>query len=446
MKQKPLVTLSALVVLTVGYAAWDYFSERRDEKTKEIQTQLLQIKDINEVAIERFGPGGISSKIRLKKDEDQWKLVEPLSEVAEQSAANDLVDAAALEKYVDLVKSGDAIDWKIFGLDQAKGQVSFMNGAGQSETFEVSTKKNYLGDVFLRKTGVAKVFTAHNNWDNWINKQVLDFRDKRMMKIDQAEIESIQIRGKDTFTLVKKDKMWSTPQRPDWKLDQTKTSEIISLLTTTQAQEFIKEGPGARPEKSNLEIEVRFQNKKTWKAKFVTDNKKGHLVYTSEPPSVIKIGPQDAEKFSAKTLVSLRDRRQPFDFAKENVKKVELNIAGVKPQFILKDDHWQLVSEVKDHEVDAEKVRSLLSGLRNLEVKDFETKGGGFTEIVKLEGEDGEPVLQVAKGPEFKKKIDGQESTLVALKTNLFKTPVAIEESAFKNLGFDEILKQKVKK
>lgn len=458
MKNKGLIILTSAVALVVGYAVYDFQSEKSAEKTKAEQATLLKMdKDqINDFVIQRLD----EAPLHLSRDGDGWKIQEPVKENADQGATQDFVEATTLEKSKDVAKEGADIDLKLFGFDPPKAKITFKNNSDQSKTFLISTKKNYSGDPYVKIDGENKIFVGAGTWTARAEKKAFDFQDKRFMRFAAAKVNKVKLtRGKESLLVEKKDSIWFSPSRVDWKLDQTKSSEITYMLNNVTALEFIKDSDLKKYglQKPTMSIEVGLmltdeESKKTksiWNADFGINDKKDHYVKNSDG-LILKISPQDFEKFLKLDLEGLRDRKEAFHFSKDDIKKAEITLPEIQGQFELQDGNWKNLKEDSSLEVKPENIRALISQLRNFELFDFETHKS-LSEFESMtpksrflfKNSSGQMIFQLDVSSSYKKKIDGVEKTLIYAKTNLYPSVIGLDESHMNALNLKDLMKKK---
>jgi hypothetical protein len=455
MQNKGMKILTVAAVLAVGYAIYDYQSEKNGEQKKSEQSKLIHFdKDqINSFDIKPTAAG--VEEIHVDRTQEGWKLTAPIQEVADQSACEDYVGGSILEQSKDLVKTGAGIDWKIYGLDQPKAILSFTINSGQAEKIDVSAKKNFAGDSYLRIEGEDKVYTGATTWFNRANKRVFDFRDKRLLKKDAVNIKKFKmVHGKDSWMIEKKDGAWVAPAEPLWKLDQVRASETAFMLNTVNALEFSKEGAASASElksfglnRPSFTVEATLKEDKQWKAIFVDhDNKR--YVQISEPAQILQISGPDMDKLGKMKLEDLRDKHEPFSFDKTLVKKMKIINGDLSAEFELKSDDWDLLNENKDLQYQKERPRAVLALIKNLEATDYFPPSAGAVRAnihnaISFYGADGKAVIEVTFLGSYKKKVDGVDKNYILTKSNLFPTNVGIDEGTLRAIGLETIVQHK---
>ncbi len=457
MKNKSALILIVTTILTVGYSIYDFQSEKKSEKAHAEQNRLVKFdKDqISEFEISKTGGTGFV----VERSPEGWKIKSPIQETADQAACQDYIDGVVLEQSKDSVKKGAGIDWKIYGLDQPAGTLSFKINSGQSLKIEVSAKKNFAGDSYLRIQGEEQVFLAAATWLSKTEKRLFAFRDKRILKKSAAQIGFFKYdHGKENFRIEKKDSQWTAPVKPSWKLDQTRSNEFVYMLNTVNAIDFSKEGVASPNElkefglnKPEFTIEVGLKDQTPSKVVFASNQKKESFVQTFDPHRILKIASQDMDKFLKMSLEAFRDRHEPFDFDKTHVKKMHILNGDLTADFILKNDDWVVDNQDKTLDYQVDRPKAILALVRNLEIMDFEPehgieKGQGLNQNVQFIDEQGKIVYEIKFFSTYKKTIEGLPKIYVQAKSSTYPSMVGVDEGSFRSIGLESIVKKKEEK
>jgi hypothetical protein len=422
MKTKKLVGFAGIVALVVGYAVYDYRSSLTVEKDKATQNRLF-----NEPAdqISQFQIRSESGDIELKKDQDGWKMLQPVVDLADNHVADEFVEGIATESASETAVEGGEIQLSNFGLDRPKGTVSVTDNLGKKTEFKVGSLKNFQGDAFIQKNQDPKVLIASSTWFAKVEKKPVDFRDKRLMRFSNAKAEKISIlKGKENFQLLKKEEGWVLSTHPDWKLDQNRVREILSMLNTTEILEFIAERDIQAQELKKwgldhprLQLKVDLRDHGSWMADFAAGYDKVHRAHVTPPNFVFKISPTDSDKFFQLSEDYFRDRSEPFNFDKSQVREVSVKFGKNSASFKADDD----------------KIRKLISQVAALKIAHFQVDPKNpLTDEISLKGEKGD--LLTLKWSKAKGEIVASSS--------LFPERFSLSEEDINNLKLDELFKK----
>jgi len=445
MRKKKLLLLAAAAALAVAYAVYDYKSEQREQTRKEDQSHLLKMNtdQIQELSL----AAGKDPQIVLHRDKDGWRMLKPIKDEGDESAIRDLLEGLGGEKSIETVTEGQDIKWSNFGLDQPKGVIAVTNNLGETERFTVGNRRNYQGDSFVRKNEDEKVFVASSTWFAKLEKKSGEFRNKTLMRFSSADVLEMHLqRGHELMSLKYKDDkgvhIWFSPEHPTWKLDQNKVRELLSMLNSTQALEFIVDGK-VRPDElkkwglqqPRLKMTLSLKSGKTWQADFAAGSDKVHRVRISEPEFVLKISPTDSDKFFFTSLDSLRDRAEPFQFDRAQVKEIDL-AGAVKAQLKLEGVAWKSPTG----QVDSDKVSAFLKNLNDLNVDSFSAKkNSALDQRLVLKNADGKEIFKMSW-------MALKPPMAVAAKTSVYAEAFSLKDTDISDLKMNELIqKEKAK-
>lgn len=448
MKAGPLILVLAVLGLG-GYVAYDVTSEKKTEEKKAESSRLFMLEpdQVNEFAIER--PGGRVTK--LTRDQNGWKLIDPIQDWADNAFTEDYVARLLKEKYTDIAKEGAGIDWKLFGLDTALGKITFKNQAGTAESLEVGTVQNFEGSSLGRRPGGNQVLVITPGWQGDIQKEALDFRDKRFYRGKIGGVDQIEMKNPtETFQLISKDGTWAAPSRPEWPLDQNRVRELLSSVNETKAADFLLDHMPTPADRKKFEIEkptvrVTFKSPdKTWTGELALNKKKELIAVTSDPGFVLKMESGQYDKFASMGVGSLRDKKLPFAFDKAAVATVDLRSSLKKVRFQKKDGTWALIDGAADQVADDRRVQDLIDRVRDGAATLYKGVGPApeldnpTSPRLQLLDAEGKTVFELRWSLSSKKEVvDAQPKTVFIARSNQSKENFWIDETTISswNLG-----------
>ncbi|MFN7729157.1 MAG: DUF4340 domain-containing protein [Bdellovibrio sp.] len=465
MKHKSWLLVGSATVLAVGFAFYDFQSEKKNEELKSEKAKLVvfPVDQINQVEIlssdvvtsQKGKDPLLFNKIRLKRSADGWRLEEPIQELADQNQVQDFVEGVATEQASDVLMENEEIDWKVFGLDEPKGQVTVQNNLGEKITLFVSSKKNFQGEAFIRRDQGQKVFLASSNWFSRLEKQYFDFRDKKLLRKSMSGIESLTYtKGGEKLTLNYADTKWTSAEHPDWKLDQNKVRDVLGLFNSNLVTEFVKEAAPTTEELKKWGLQkplasalMQFKDGTSFTADLGVDTDKYYYVLTSEPVQVVKIAAVDSSKFLGVRLDILRDRKQPFDFVKADILKIEVH--GPEGLTVMDFDGktWKAMAKADPAlNLSAELASTLIDRLQALQVAEFMDRKGDVepepkTRSVRLFKAKDELVFELKLGEPQKKKVEGRDRSLVMARSHLYPDSFTLDAVSVRGLNLESFLK-----
>lgn len=423
---KKTTWFAAFVILLVGATYYfEFYQAGREENKKSEAARIVAfpVEQIHQIEIQNK-----AGKILLKRDADGWRMEEPVKDWADNQFAEDFVNGLVNEKSIDTIVSEGETNWSLYGLDKEFSKVIFTNQAGQSVLVDVSNKKNFEGNSFLRRGAEAQVLVATSQWALRVNKAPMEFRDKRFFRGKIGSVEEIKIKSqKDEFTLVNKDTKWINEKNPKLKLDQNKVREILTSLNEVQATDFLDKAPVA-PAQAKIALKLK---DKTWTGEIKLGLDKVFYGVTTEPTLNMKLQAGQVDKFINMTLMGLRDRKEPFDFQNLSVRRIEINTTLKKMTLIKDGEIWKLEGDAKAN-IDQNAVRAFITRLSDTGVTEYlEAKEQAAfknpTNKIVLKGEDQKVLFDVSWGPEIQKKALVGERKLILAKTDLFADVIGLD-------------------
>lgn len=306
MKLKGRSLLVIALLIFGGYAVFDFLKEKKRENEFIDQAKLMTInKDqIDSVIIEKG-----SEKITLKRNIQGWSLETPLKDFADNDVVEDFIKSMASEKINDVAKEGSDIDWSLFGLDKPMGRIQISNSAGQKWSIEVSEKRNFEENPFVRRNSEQKVLIVNQKWQQRLQNTAMDFRERHVLRHKMGAIDSFKLsKPHEKLEFILKDGKWSVSTFQDIPLDQNKVRELLQTLADAKAAEYMNSAiPGL---KSLVTIELKMADK-IWVAELVQAQDFKIYAKVSNPKFYLKLEPGALDKW-----VQLK-----IDDLKENVEK-----------------------------------------------------------------------------------------------------------------------------
>lgn len=463
-KNKALYMWSAVTAVAIAAAVFDYQWDKRTQEQKSIADRVLKLEasQVREIELILENPASVTkdsiplmtNKILLSKSEQGWRIKSPVEELADQSAVEGYVEWLAHER-VSQVAAKEPIDWEGFGLETPKGSIQIKDEQGRAFKINVSNRKNFEGDAFLRRNDEEKVFLGNAMWFSNIEKTLIEFRDKRILRIPVAEIKRFQLKlAKVTLPFERKDSVWILATKPMWKLDQNRVRELIATLTGPLVVEFKREG-AIRPadlneyalEKSRSSIEVEVAEGMTWTAELSEHKDQNVFVRVSDPSMVVAISGGDGDKLSQVTADDFRDRKAPFELSRDKLKSIEMTKAGLGLRAEKEQNNWQVREKTEGTKVDGTQISGLIERLRNLEVAEYvpgvKDVGADATSIV-MKDNTGTTQFSLSFGRlETIKRAGGGERAVVLAKSSLADEIISIDKDQFDALQLANLLGEK---
>lgn len=293
MRLKGRTILVLCLLLFGGYALFDHFN---DKKKAEVETQSSRLMTVNfeqvqEILIQN------KEKILLKRDVDGWRLEEPLQDAADNDAIEDLVRQAYTESIISVVKEGEGIDWKLYGLDEPLGSILFKTTDNNQNEYQISALTNFESNAYARRDGENRVLLVNSIWQTRANRQVAELRDRRFLRHKIAAVDELKVQGaKDLFHLKREDGVWKLSGKPDFKVDQNKVRALLTAISDARAAEILND-PQSAPKLNTLFTMTLTMAEKTWTANVGQATDKKIYAKVTDPDLFLKMEPGALDNF-----------------------------------------------------------------------------------------------------------------------------------------------------
>lgn len=435
-----------LLVASVYY--FDYYRGEENNKRKEQDSILLPfLKDqISHIELKNK-----SGEIKLSKSEKGWEFIKPVVDITDAGETEGWLQALITEKTSEKIGENESFEWSTYGLDKPEATLVVSSKDGQKIRLELSSKKNFEGNPFIKKNDEKVVYVGTYVWTSLFGKEAKELREKKIMRSPLADLESVLfVQPKSRLELQLKDGQWLAPIHTDWKLDQNRVREIVNIVQELRAVDYVQEveptkeqmvtyGFAAAP----LNVDFRLKGGQSWHAEFGTDKDKAWFVWPKDLRRVAKVDAAQVEKLIKANLEDLRDREIPFMFSRDDVKKLSIN--NDKVLALAKEgEAWKATPPGT---VESTEVNQLLDQLRQLRVAEFldgRSTAPGI-DLAKrrflLADSEGKSILELKIGDSFKKKDGKVEKTFFYAKSSKYPDVVVLKEEDVKNLSAEKLLK-----
>lgn len=305
MKLKGRTILGLCLLVFGGYAVFDHFQgkSQEDKKMQDSRLMTVDFEQVNEVLIEKG-----DQKTELKRDVDGWLMVVPLKDSADSEAVDDLVKQAYTETIIDVVKEGEGIDWKLYGLDAPLGTITFKTTDGKQNRYEVSSVTNFEDNAFVRRDGENRVLLVNSIWQARTGKASMEFRDRRLLRHKIASVDEIKLQNpKGLMHLKRQDGVWIVPGRPDFKVDQNQVRSALTAIADAKAAEILPD-PKKSPSLKDLFTLNLVLNTKPWAAKVGQAADKKIYAKVTEPDFLMKMEPGALDNLIEMTTEQFKEK------------------------------------------------------------------------------------------------------------------------------------------
>jgi hypothetical protein len=230
----------------VGSIKWQLDKEAAGWRDKSITT--FDQGDAERLEVISKSGGKIVLSRPAKGDagaQPDWKVVESTVKVEpfDKAVPTDMVSALYAFKANDFADDAKPADT---GLDAPELSVTVGLKGGKQQAVLIGKKKGEE-DYYVKRPDQPQVFLVKKYNLERINKRPLEFRDKTMCNLAEADVTQLAVnRDKDAFTLVKDPKKtgndaWKLSRPANTALDTSKVSGMVAAFKEWKASSFAED-------------------------------------------------------------------------------------------------------------------------------------------------------------------------------------------------------------
>lgn len=479
------------VALVAGLATWTYLSQYKgaeDKKRNEEQAKALlpfSNKDVDRIELTR--PQG---RLVLARDARGWRMLEPMQDLADEQAIDQLLSNFTVEKIKETVVEADDIVWTTFGLHEPTHS-ALIKTATAERRWKVGSVKAYDGELYGRIGDENKVVILGGVLQGPMEKPAQELRDHRLFPVDSGALHpaftKITLKTPSrSLVLEKTESVWKLAQdaTPTWPLEERKITQLIDSITALRGNEVLAEdakAPAAvRAHRLNgPKVSVKLEGPKPSAAEaqaavyeaslIIPGTQEAHFAATSSArPQVFQLTKAQLDRIHV-DADDLRDLKYPFTYQLSDAARVEfVSTKSSMPLPVIKkqDGRWVLESSPElwpQHELDVAKVDSILSEIQQLEAVRVESRSAKVPQAghlgsisVKIQAADGRELWSgifaiespdVAAAKKAKKAPEDAEAeasqSLVAASSRVPGRKFLLSSAALDKLKFEQVMKSK---
>lgn len=377
MSIKKTVILFIILVLMGGYY---YTRVNLSEKQQAQEEAAKKVFTATEEALQEISIKRQNEEIVLKKQEETWKMLQPVEAFTDAEAVKQLVTdfvKAEQQKTVAEDKSQD----QEFGLDQPQLVVIAKGQAGTSPMqLALGNETPTTSGFYARVDNQEKVVIVGSPVKTGLDKSMYDLRDKTILAFapDQVKkaILTLPSEAHPSVELEQKDAKWQIVTPQNYQADTAKMNAMLSKITSSSIKAFTAEKADNLAQYSldqpNATLSLFVGEDKSQKTLFLgKKNESGDGVYAKHEgaQNVFLVDAAILDEFP-KSVNDLRDKTL-FAFKSPDIQKIELASQG--ETIVLErasEEEWQ-ITQPESFKADSAKVQQLLSNAESATVQQF---------------------------------------------------------------------------
>lgn len=389
MNWKKIAVLFLVLILLIVVI---YFVSRHEQAKKAVEGQLYTM---TAAEVERLEVQNGPRLFAFERRAEGWWMTQPQNAKADKMVLDALVDEFATVKY-DREVDKNCRNPQKYGLDRPALQLRLFRkgGAQPVRMLEFGLKNDMDGSSYVRLAGSTAVVMLPAFKRTQLEKEVFDFRDKKILVLDSAAVAAITYsRGDATFSLARKENRWWLEQPLSSLAAETKVSDMLFKLSNLDAKGFYSANtPEKRQElgfdKPLVAVTVKANDTEYTLALVLKDEKCYAVVPSFD--QICEVEKELADKFPA-AAVDLREHKLGSFFTYE-VKEMQYRAPGI--EFAArksKEGLWEPVGAAAGKKAADERINQMLSAVEDNAAVDFIDKPAGktvFTHFLTLKSDD----------------------------------------------------------
>ncbi len=241
MKPKTTFILLAVAVLLGGFI---FGLDRFSQNTRDIRDRATHVVQINRTDVQGVTIQNGDSVIKIDADGDAWKMVTPITDAADTTVVDQLLDAIqnlrADDLITDLGKGAKKRQLlKDFGLIKSRLRLK-LEGNQLPPEIQFGQDTAVQGRSYLRVGDEDAVYVVANDLKNIVSKSPEDFRDHRLTPFLTTLIDRavFQVSGGE-IELAKDQDNWQLVRPIKARASNDAVVDILTKLNQTQISKFV---------------------------------------------------------------------------------------------------------------------------------------------------------------------------------------------------------------
>lgn len=266
MSWKRTAIFALLLIAMVAVYLWDHHRVERRKSQEQEQKRIFpwKVQDVSELILER--PQG---RVRLAKgDQDDWRIVEPITAKADKEEVRKLIEAL-LQATKDRSIADDPSELEAYGLSTPPYILTLKAKDPPGERTLVLGAKNPTEVYHYAKIqGEKGVFLVSDVVRRDAEKPLLDLRDKTVLKFEPQSVErlTIEAQGKKVTLQKEGEKIWKILAEEVLKADADAVESLLFRLSRLKASDFDDDpkdlsGKGLDPPGKSLSLKLKEEDK-----------------------------------------------------------------------------------------------------------------------------------------------------------------------------------------
>ena len=208
------------------------------KKVFDLRDKRIIPAEIEKEKIEKIEVKRKKLKFVCKREKERWNLVYPVSDWADETKVEDIVD--------------EIIDGKIKSFEKEKKSLTFyklkkpeieIKIECSGKTYSLFIGKKQDGLYYAKNSLKPYIFSIDKSVVETLPEKLIDIRDRDVFKFNSSDVKEITVeRGKEKFTLLKEKEEWKVKEKKE-KISSQKVEDFLDDLKFLEIEGFLKFSP-----------------------------------------------------------------------------------------------------------------------------------------------------------------------------------------------------------
>lgn len=269
-----------LVLLLGGFAVYDFQSNEKSIEQKQVEKQLFTKFKLNEInAFKIKGP----QNFHLKKIENQWHLVAPIADLADEQEVRSLLREFIVHK-VARVPREEVESFDDYGFAEPLAKIEI--DTNEKITLLVGSKRSFDHGYYLKKSNSEDLFIGSSELTPLINQLYTELRNLRAYT-NSNKVKEFHVMGPESLNLVLEEGVWKLDDDKSYTLSQQTVRDYLSQILNLEASSVSDDGAPLRS--PDFKITVKGMDDKKWQARIWSKGDEGADLIVNNENKVYKI-------------------------------------------------------------------------------------------------------------------------------------------------------------
>jgi hypothetical protein len=233
-------TLVLFVILAI-LAAYVYFYEIKGGEDRELAEQAAQkILSFEKDSVTIVEIRSVFNQFYFERTGDTWQLKKPVVTGADNTAIDRLLNDINNMKLIRRFTINDG-EQKDYGLVGRSYLVIFQFKNGERDSIRFGDATPVGGNVFASR-GDTIVYTVASHVKNSVAKDLFDWRDKSLTKVNQADVKAFRLKNSHgEFYFAKEGDKWFIKEPRETQADNTVVEGVLRKFESGKAKSILSE-------------------------------------------------------------------------------------------------------------------------------------------------------------------------------------------------------------